>query len=81
MSFVALVPLNIIIFKADKIRYYVISSSIFVFVFFGMLLMWIVAFMLRELGSLISFFYIIYYIILINIFILFPCNAFKRISF
>ncbi|ACN84626.1 apolipoprotein N-acyltransferase [Brachyspira hyodysenteriae] len=56
MSFVALVPLNIIIFKADKIRYYVISSSIFVFVFFGMLLMWIVAFMLRELGSLISFF-------------------------
>ncbi|WP_041177468.1 apolipoprotein N-acyltransferase [Brachyspira intermedia] len=55
MSFIALVPLNIIIFKADKIRYYVISSSIFVLLFFGTLLMWIVAFMLRELGSLISF--------------------------
>ncbi|CRF31578.1 apolipoprotein N-acyltransferase [Brachyspira suanatina] len=55
ISFVALVPLNIIIFKADKIRYYIISSSIFVLIFFGILLMWIVAFMLRELGSLISF--------------------------
>ena len=55
ISFIALVPLNIIIFKADKIRYYIISSSIFVLLFFGMLLTWIVAFMLRELGSLISF--------------------------
>ena len=54
ISFIALVPLNIIIFKSDKIRYYVISASMFVLIFFGMLLTWIISFMLKELGTLIS---------------------------
>lgn len=55
MSFIAFVPLNIIIYKADKIRYYVIASSIFVFAFFGYLLLWITSFMLKETAAVVSF--------------------------
>ncbi|WP_304353716.1 apolipoprotein N-acyltransferase [Brachyspira innocens] len=55
ISFIALVPLNIIIYKSDKLRYYVISASIFVLVFFGYLLMWVTAFMLKETEAIVSF--------------------------
>ncbi|WP_300370232.1 apolipoprotein N-acyltransferase [Brachyspira sp.] len=55
MSFIAFVPLNIIIYKADKIRYYVIASSIFVLMFFGYLLMWVTSFMLKETEAIVSF--------------------------
>ena len=55
MSFIALAPLNIIIYKANKIRYYIMSAAIFVLVFFGYLLMWVSAFMLKETEAAISF--------------------------
>ncbi|MEI0517878.1 apolipoprotein N-acyltransferase [Brachyspira murdochii] len=55
ISFIALVPLDIIIYKSDKLRYYVISASIFVLVFFGYLLMWVTAFMLKETEAIVSF--------------------------
>ena len=55
ISFIALVPFNIIIYKSDKLRYYVISASIFVLVFFGYLLMWVTAFMLKETEAIVSF--------------------------
>ena len=72
MSFIALVPLNIIIFKADKIRYYVISSSIFVLLFFGMLLMWITAFMLKETEAIVSFLTLFTILFLITFLFYFP---------
>ena len=55
ISFIALLPLNIIIYKADKLRYYAAASSVFVLLFFGYLLMWITSFMLKETGAVISF--------------------------
>lgn len=55
ISFVALVPFNIIIYKSDKLRYYVISASIFVLTFFGYLLMWVASFMLKETEAIVSF--------------------------
>ena len=55
MSFIALAPLNIIIYKANKIRYYIISAAIFILVFFGYLLMWVSAFMLKETEASIAF--------------------------
>ena len=55
MSFIALAPLNIIIYKANKIRYYIISAAVFVLVFFGYLLMWVSAFMLKETEAAIAF--------------------------
>ena len=55
ISFVAFVPLNIIIYKSDKIRYYLIAASIFVFLFFGYLLMWVTSFMLKETEAIVSF--------------------------
>lgn len=54
ISFIAFVPLNIIIYKSDKIRYYVIAASIFVFLFFGYLLMWVTSFMLKETEAIVS---------------------------
>ena len=55
ISFIALVPLNIIIYKSDKLRYYVISASIFVLAFFGYLLLWVTSFMLKETEAIVSF--------------------------
>ena len=55
ISFIALVPLNIIIYKSYKLIYYVISASIFLLVFFGYLLMWVTAFMLKETEAIVSF--------------------------
>ena len=55
IAFVALTPLIIIIYKADKVRYYIIASSIFVLIFFGYLIMWVAAFMLKETEAIISF--------------------------
>lgn len=55
MSFIAFAPLNIIIYKVDKIRYYIISSAIFVLAFFGYLLMWVSAFMLKETEASVAF--------------------------
>ena len=55
ISFIAFVPLNIIIFKADKFRYYIIASSIFVLIFFGYLLLWVTSFMLKETQAVVSF--------------------------
>lgn len=55
MSFIALAPLNIIIYKANKIRYYIISSAVFVLVFFGYLLIWVSAFMLKETEAFVAF--------------------------
>lgn len=55
MSFIALAPLNIIIYKANKIRYYILSAATFVLVFFGYLLMWVSAFMLKETEAAIAF--------------------------
>ena len=55
ISFIAFVPLNIIIYKSDKIRYYIIAASIFVFLFFGYLLMWVTSFMLKETEAIVSF--------------------------
>lgn len=55
ISFIALTPLIIIIYKAEKIRYYIISSAIFVLIFFGYLLMWVSAFMLKETEAVVAF--------------------------
>ena len=55
IAFVALTPLIIIIYKADKVIYYIIASSIFVLIFFGYLIMWVAAFMLKETEAIISF--------------------------
>ncbi|PTY39587.1 apolipoprotein N-acyltransferase [Brachyspira hampsonii] len=72
MSFIALVPLNIIIFKADKIRYYIISSFLFVLIFFGLLLMWITAFMLKETEAVVSFLTLFTILFLITFLFYFP---------
>lgn len=55
MAFIAFVPLNIIIYKADKFRYYITASSIFVLIFFGYLLLWVTSFMLKETQAVVSF--------------------------
>ena len=55
ISFVALIPLCIIIYKADKIRYYVLSAAVFVFAFFSYLLFWVSAFMLKETAVFVAF--------------------------
>lgn len=55
MAFIALTPLNIVVYRANKIRYYIISSSIFVLVFFGYLLTWVSAFMLKETEAFVAF--------------------------
>lgn len=54
-SFIAFVPFVIIIYKADKFKYFLISSSLFVILFFGYLLVWVAAFMLRETEAIVSF--------------------------
>lgn len=55
VSFIALIPLCIVIYKADRIRYYILSSIVFVFAFFSYLLFWVSAFMLKETPAFIAF--------------------------
>lgn len=55
VSFIAFIPFIIIIYKADKFKYFIISASLFVVLFFGYLLIWVAAFMLRETAAIVSF--------------------------
>ncbi|WP_297276739.1 apolipoprotein N-acyltransferase [uncultured Brachyspira sp.] len=72
VSFIALVPLNIIIYKSDKLRYYIISASIFVVVFFGYLLLWVTSFMLKETEAVVSFLTLFTILFLITFLFYFP---------
>ena len=72
ISFIALVPLNIIIYKSDKLRYYVISASIFVLAFFGYLLLWVTSFMLKETEAIVSFLTLFTILFLITFLFYFP---------
>ena len=78
ISFIALTPLIIIIYKAEKIRYYIISFAIFVLIFFGYLLMWVSAFMLKETEAVVDFFSSIYNSFFTRPFILFSRDVIKR---
>lgn len=72
IAFIALFPLNIIIYKADKIRYYVLSSFLFVIVFFGYLLVWVAAFMLKETEAAVSFLALFTILFLLTLLFYFP---------
>ncbi len=67
-AFVALVPLNIVVFKAYKARDIYFAAACFVFVFFGILLFWIAAFMLKETDTtvaLLTLFSILFLLVLL----------------
>ena len=72
IAFIALFPLNIIIYKADKIRYYILSSFLFVIVFFGYLLVWVAAFMLKETEAAVSFLALFTILFLLTLLFYFP---------
>jgi len=72
VAFIATIPLNIIIYKTDKVRYLLLSSVFFVFIFFGVLLFWIASFMLKETGALIAFLVLFTIMFLLVVLFYFP---------
>ncbi len=72
VAFIAIIPINIIIYKTEKVRHLLLSAVLFVFSFFGVLLFWVASFMLKETGALIAFLVLFTIMFLLVVLFYFP---------
>lgn len=78
-AFIGFVPVFLIIYKTKKIKYLAIASSVFAVLFFGLLLLWVSAFMLKATEAsvaILTLFTIIFLIILLFYFPVFIVSNF-----